>query len=134
VVSTVMFFMATFHISITCYRMVEGFTIWPGGPDDYFTILNRWDYVLKNIYRCWVLWNRNWRVVVIPCLLLMGSMVSGYGTCALFAQSDIGDDVFQDRLNTWIRTFFAVAVVQNILTTVAMAARIWLSHKRTAKY
>jgi hypothetical protein len=42
--------------------------------------------------------------------------------------------VFDPRLTQWIRTFYAISVVQSGLTTGLMAYRIWQTDKRSASY
>lgn len=42
--------------------------------------------------------------------------------------------MFDPRLTQWIRTFYAISVVQSGLTTGLMAYRIWQTDKRSATY
>ncbi|KAG5220570.1 vacuolar triacylglycerol lipase [Salix suchowensis] len=123
-----------------------------GGAVGYIGNLRRWDHVLKDtlyatqeilellttplpqIYRCFILWNSDWRVIVLPLMLMVGSLVSGYTVCALFVQVDPTQSVFTNRLNSWIQAFYSIAVVQNVITTGLMAFRIWRTSMKSAKY
>ncbi|EEB88181.1 hypothetical protein MPER_14121, partial [Moniliophthora perniciosa FA553] len=51
VISTVMFFIATFHIAMNTYRLLLAFSDHCGlsqGPESYLGKLNNWDHILKN--------------------------------------------------------------------------------------
>ncbi|KAJ7044837.1 hypothetical protein C8F04DRAFT_1174595 [Mycena alexandri] len=120
----------------------------PGGPVGYLGILAQWDHVFSNViyatqsilgdavavYRCWVLWNRNFFVVCLPFLLFFGSAVSGYMVCAIFAKIQVGSTVFDISLDVWIKTFFTIAVAQNIITTGLMAWRIAATDRKASSY
>ncbi|KAJ6460199.1 hypothetical protein C8R45DRAFT_1081186 [Mycena sanguinolenta] len=63
------------------------------------------------IYRCYVVWNHDWRVIVLPVMLLIASTACGF-------------DVFLDPTPQ-----FAVILVTNFLVTGLTAGRIWwISH------
>lgn len=61
-------------------------------------------------------------------------LVSGYTVCALFVKVDPNQTVFDPLLNSWIRAFYSIAVVQNIITTSLMAFRIWRTTHQSAKF
>ncbi|KAF4582651.1 hypothetical protein EYR40_002574 [Pleurotus pulmonarius] len=150
-ISCVMFFISTWHLAMNGYRLLQGFAVHvgdEGGAVGYIGNLRRWDHVLKDtlyatqeilgnaagIYRCFILWNSDWRIIVLPLMLLVGSLVSGYTVCALFVQVDPTQSVFTNRLNSWIQAFYSIAVVQNVITTGLMAYRIWRTSNKSAKY
>ncbi|KAJ6564572.1 hypothetical protein B0H19DRAFT_80533 [Mycena capillaripes] len=63
------------------------------------------------IYRCYVVWNHDWRVIVFPVILLIASTACGF-------------DVFMDATPQ-----FAVILATNFLATGLTAGRIWwISH------
>ncbi|KAJ6519377.1 hypothetical protein C8R45DRAFT_19776 [Mycena sanguinolenta] len=151
IVGIVTFVLATIHISINCMRMMRGYvdhSSLPGGPVGYLGVLSQWDHVFNNViyatqsilgdcvavYRCWVLWNRNFFVVCVPSLMVIASAVSGYMTCAIFAKIHPGSTVFNNALDAWIKTFFAIAVAQNVITTTLMAWRIADAEKQSSAY
>lgn len=150
-ISCVMFFISTWHLAMNGFRLLQGFAVHvgdPGGAVGYIGNLRRWDHVMKDtlyatqeilgnaagIYRCFILWNSDWRIIALPLLLLVGSLVSGYTVCALFVQVDPTQSVFTNRLNSWIQAFYSIAVVQNIITTSLMAFRIWRTSTKSAQY
>ncbi|KAF8172522.1 hypothetical protein K438DRAFT_1851339 [Mycena galopus ATCC 62051] len=67
------------------------------------------------IYRCYVVWNHDWRVIVLPVMLLIASTACGL-------------DVFLDATPQ-----FAVILATNFLATGLTAGRIWwISHHARA--
>jgi hypothetical protein len=60
--------------------------------------------------------------------------VSGYGTCTLFGLMEGAGSVFATQLTAWVRAFYSIAVIQNVMTTGLMAWRIYTTHKRTSGY
>ncbi|KAJ6536776.1 hypothetical protein DFH09DRAFT_1178709 [Mycena vulgaris] len=151
IVGIITFILATVHISINCMRMMRGYvdhSALLGGPVGYLGILSQWDHVFKNViyatqsivgdsvavYRCWVLWNRNFYVVCIPFFMVFGSAVSGYMTCAIFTKIQAGSTVFDGSLDAWVKTFYSLAVAQNIITTALMAWRIAVAEQQASSY
>ncbi|KAJ6536784.1 hypothetical protein DFH09DRAFT_1315994 [Mycena vulgaris] len=151
IVGIITFILATVHISINCMRMMRGYvdhSALPGGPVGYLGILSQWDHIFKDViyatqsivgdsvavYRCWVLWNRNFYVVCIPFFMVFGSAVSGYMACAIFAKIQAGSTVFAGSLDAWIKTFASLAVAQNIITTALMAWRIAAAEQQVSSY
>ncbi|KAJ6458641.1 hypothetical protein C8R47DRAFT_146651 [Mycena vitilis] len=152
VVGIVTFLLATAHVVINFTQMMRGYadhSSLAGGPVGYLAIISQWDSVLKNViyttqsivgdsvavYRCWVLWNRNFFVICAPLLMVFGSTVSGYMTCVLLGKIQPGMMVIggspQDAV---VKTFFSLAVAQNVITTSLMAWRIAATNIRSSSY
>ncbi|KAJ7792466.1 hypothetical protein B0H14DRAFT_2930854 [Mycena olivaceomarginata] len=67
------------------------------------------------IYRCYVVWNQDWRVIILPVILLITSTACGL-------------DIFLDPIPQ-----FAVILATNFLATGLTAGRIWwISHHSRA--
>jgi len=149
--SMVMFLLASLHLAMNCYRLIRGyvdFGMAPGGPVGYLGVLSTWHHVFKDtlyatqsilgdtvaVYRCWILWNREYKYLAFPFMLLLTSAVSGYMVCGLYTTVDPAATVFDPRLTNWITTFYSIAVAQNILTTGLMALRLWQGEKESARY
>ncbi|KAJ3775200.1 hypothetical protein FB446DRAFT_638356 [Lentinula raphanica] len=163
-ISSVMFFIATFHMAINAYRMVEGYVDHaqgPGGASAYMSNLRSWHYILKDvlyatqenlgigaaIYRCWVLWSYNLKIILFPSVLLIVNIgavfmrtitlpVAGYMVCGLYhtVSSTGTNTVFSPLLTTWIKIFFSLTVASNIVTTSLTSYRIWNTHRQSAMY
>lgn len=144
----VFFIIATLHLGMNCFRMVRGYVEAPQGPVAYIGDLRPWDHIFKDtlyatqeilgdgvaIYRCWVIWSRDWKVTVVPLILWIVSIISGYTVCGLYPTVNPQDTVFNPRLTHWITTFYSIAVVQSAITTGLMAYRIWATDRRSASY
>ncbi|KAF7345941.1 hypothetical protein MVEN_01616500 [Mycena venus] len=68
------------------------------------------------IYRCYVVWNRDWRVIVLPVMLLVASTACGL-------------DIFLDAIPQ-----FAVILTTNLLATLLTAGRIWWISRQPRAY
>jgi len=150
-VSIVMFCIATMHVGMNCFRLIRGyvdFRLAPGGPVGYLGTLSTWDHIFKDtlyatqsilgdavaVYRCWILWRGDYRLIIFPAMLLIASTVSGYMVCGLYTTVDPTATVFDPRLANWITTFYSVAVAQNIITTGLMSFRLWQVERTSSQY
>ncbi|KAF5361172.1 hypothetical protein D9758_009066 [Tetrapyrgos nigripes] len=138
-ISCLMFFIATWHLAINLLRLFEGYVDHHMTPAAFMGNLKVWDHVLKDtlyatqenlgaaaaIYRTWVLWGHNWKVILLPSLLLIINIVAGYMVCGLYTTVNPTQTVFDPTFTNWIRTFYSITVVTNIITTGLMGYRIW---------
>jgi hypothetical protein len=150
-ISSLMFFIATWHLAMNAFRMVEGYVdhgLTFGGPVAYIGNLRPWHHILKDtlyatqeilgsaaaIYRCWVLWNHSWKIIVFPSVLLIVNTVAGYMVCGLYSTVSPTETVFDPTLTIWIKIFYSLAVALNIITTSLMGYRIWATHRQSAAF
>ncbi|KAF9019354.1 hypothetical protein BDZ89DRAFT_1073124 [Hymenopellis radicata] len=78
---------------------------------------------LVNIWRCWVLYNRNWGVVVLPSLGIVSGLIShAFRTAVLFSHES-GPSMWRITLK-WLTVYCTVAASTNILTTSLIIYRI----------
>ncbi|KII86505.1 hypothetical protein PLICRDRAFT_44102 [Plicaturopsis crispa FD-325 SS-3] len=139
-----MFAVASAHIAINLYRMLRGY-VWlvaDPGPAVYFADLQRWDNIAHDalnafmtwlgdslvIYRCYIVWENNLAIVILPIILLIISIISNSVALHMFSTLSIGD-IFSPSLVHWMNTIYAVAFVQNTMTTGLIAWRIWMQGK-----
>ncbi|GJE97188.1 hypothetical protein PsYK624_134010 [Phanerochaete sordida] len=149
-VGLVMWGIATAHIGVNCYRLVQGYVIHagePGGAEAWLGLLSSWSHIAKDVllatqeilgdavavYRTWILWNQDWRILCPLTILLIADAVSGYSVCATYTQVT-GVNIFDKKLESWIPAFYALSFAQSLLTTGLMAYRIWSSDRRSLKY
>ncbi|KAJ7510715.1 hypothetical protein B0H11DRAFT_1955888 [Mycena galericulata] len=149
--SITMFILATTHVAINCYRLIRGYVDFgtaPGGPVGYLGVISTWHFIFKDVlyatqsilgdaaavYRCWILWKQEYKIVLLPFMLLVMSAVSGYMVCGLHATMGPTATVFDPRLTKWITTFYSLAVAQNCLTTGLMACRLWQGERESARF
>jgi len=143
-----MFFISTGHMSLTAYQTIYGYVDAPGGPIGFVGNTHAWHSVLGAtlyatqgilgdtvaIYRCWIVWGRNYKLVALPLVLLIVSIISGYTVTVYLSTGPTGETIFNERLNKWIKVFYAVAVIQNTMTTSLMAYRLWSVEKASEDY
>ncbi|KAJ7477160.1 hypothetical protein B0H11DRAFT_2234637 [Mycena galericulata] len=111
IISIAMFIIASLHVAMNCFRLLRGFSTFvnsPGGAVGYLGVLGYWDHIFKDtlyassivmplkvflemhaaVYRCWILWNKDFRFIIFPTMLLIASTVSGYMVCGLYTTVD----------------------------------------------
>jgi len=151
VIGSLMFLLATAHVSINQYRTVEGYvnnSTTRGGPIVFLGPLSSWHQVSKDVlyvtisifgdavavYRAWIVWNRSYLVAALPTVLFIVSTISGYMVCSLLSHIPPTVHVFSPIFENWIKTFYAVAVVQNALTAGLIIYKIWTTARESSSY
>ncbi|KAJ7096110.1 hypothetical protein C8R44DRAFT_644554, partial [Mycena epipterygia] len=76
------------------------------------------------IYRCFIIWDRNWSIVILPILLWLGTAVTGYGATHGLLLVRQGGVLFEG-LAPWITTFFALSLTLNIICTSKIQYRVY---------
>ncbi|KAF8992777.1 hypothetical protein BDQ17DRAFT_1456219 [Cyathus striatus] len=128
-ISAIMFFVATFHLAIDFYVLLQGYS--DSGPS--MALHHILKYMLIGvqqslgtataIYRTWVLWSYDWKVVVFPIILLIMSIIIGVLTF-----TKLSDVAF----NSLTITYYSVAFALSVMTVGLMSYRIWIAHRNTA--
>ncbi|KAF8984900.1 hypothetical protein BDQ17DRAFT_1315781 [Cyathus striatus] len=145
--STILFFVATCHLTINFYRLLQGYVDncnVPSGPAIYLSNLRPWHMILKDIlfgiqhtlgsvvaiYRTWVLWSYNWKIIVLPTILLAINI----GT--IFSQVVVAFETLKFVNSCWllIPTYYSVAFVLSVMTVGLMSYRIWIAHRNSSNY
>jgi len=96
----------------------------------YVTITVLADFFM--VYRCWMVWNRNWFIIILPVLSWIATAVSGYGGTHMLLETSNGG-VFAEQLVGWITSFFSTSLATNLLCTVLIAYRVLRSQLRLRK-
>jgi len=140
--SVVMFMLATMHIGVNYTRILRAFIIdrdEPGGPSAYFNMLSEFTQVFGSaiyvaqtlvgdsvvLYRCHLVWGRQWQVVAFPFILLLGSTTAGVGILYSFAVVVPDAEIFVIQLQHWILSFFSLTLATNIICTGLVAFKLW---------
>ncbi|KAI0669111.1 hypothetical protein C8Q78DRAFT_1071091 [Trametes maxima] len=149
--TTIMWVLSVAHLAIDVVRAVQGFVVWggtPNGTNSFYARISDPTEVAKNViyismtlvadsfvtYRLFVVWNRVWWILVVPCVLLVATAIAGYGACVEIGLAKEGNAIFADNLQPWIRAFFSLSLTTNLLATLLIAARIMWSNRRVRKY
>ncbi|PFH47759.1 hypothetical protein AMATHDRAFT_125871, partial [Amanita thiersii Skay4041] len=147
-ISITMFILATMHIAVNYTRILKAFIQHrdaPGGPASFFNQLSEFTQIFgSTIYvaqtlvgdavvllRCYLVWGRRLSVVAFPCLLLLGSTVTGIGILYSFAKVVPEAEIFVKELQEWIVSFFTMTFATNVICTGLVAIRIWYINRQT---
>ncbi|KAJ7026614.1 hypothetical protein C8F04DRAFT_878532, partial [Mycena alexandri] len=86
------------------------------------------------IYRCWILWDRDFRVIALPLILLVATIVSGAMVCQKLSMLASYSTIFDPTVWHWLVALFSLGLGQNTITTGLMAFRLWLVGRRAQAY
>ncbi|KAI0072735.1 hypothetical protein K474DRAFT_1667460 [Panus rudis PR-1116 ss-1] len=136
---TVMYCLATAHISFVVIRLIQAFIVHVNDADQgaimyladigqplnrskdmvYITSIWLGDSIL--VWRCYMVWNRDWRIIALPCIMVAATAISGYGAVGQYFASD----PFTLLAVRWANGMLAVSMVTNLVLTLLTAGRIW---------
>ncbi|KAK2464141.1 hypothetical protein APHAL10511_003834 [Amanita phalloides] len=154
IVSILLFVIATMHVCVNFTRIIKAFIIFrdaPGGPGAFFNRLSEFTemfgstlYVAQTllgdalvIWRCYAIWDKNFFIIALPLLLLLGSTATGIGILYSFDRVVPEADIFVTQLQQWITSFFSMTLATNIIGTGLAAYKLWRINskgfKRTRK-
>ncbi|KAI0756588.1 hypothetical protein C8Q80DRAFT_1264626 [Daedaleopsis nitida] len=152
VTSTLMLLIALVHLGIDVQRAREGFVLRGGltdGETKFFSNTNATSYVVKSVlyvtqtllgdafmaYRVFVLWEKSWRVAVVPLVLLTSAAFVGYGACYNLTTIPIPSQGFSNIMSTspWLDAFLAIVTAYNLLTGALVVIRFYRSKLRTRR-
>ncbi|KAI0793861.1 hypothetical protein C8Q74DRAFT_1194063 [Fomes fomentarius] len=138
-----LYLLATVHMSLALVRLIQGFIKFRDtiGPVLYFANISvrlnmAKDYIyitnlvlgdLIVVWRMYVVWGKNFWVVLFPITMILGEFVTGYGS---ISQWFLPHPVPQTMVH-WGTAMFAFSLATNIIVTAAIASRIWYITKRT---
>lgn len=134
-----LFLLSTAHVIINLFKGVRAFTF-VADPNDIFEDFSAPIDLAKEsvyvttaaladtllIYRCYMVWGHNYKVVILPVLLLLLSTGAGYTSVYQFSTLEDGDGAqFDDNLKRWFTVLYSAMLANNVLTTTLIASRIW---------
>ncbi|KAJ7118120.1 hypothetical protein C8R44DRAFT_549363, partial [Mycena epipterygia] len=76
------------------------------------------------IWRCWVVWNRNWKIVIIPTLCAISGAVLGFLTIATEAQFILHPDLNRETFADFATPYFILSLVTTLIATLLIILRI----------
>ncbi|KAF8523833.1 hypothetical protein JB92DRAFT_3109828 [Gautieria morchelliformis] len=149
--TVLMFVLATMHLVINLVRLIDAFDlsqIRPGAAEDEFEDLSSFKDLFGNtvilaeiilgdmvlIYRCYVAWGSSFRAIILPLILLLGTLVTSGGVIASFSDTSPGSDIFAGkRLQAFIISTQALVLLNNALCTGLLAWRLWRMSRAVVK-
>ncbi|KAA1472426.1 hypothetical protein DENSPDRAFT_821251 [Dentipellis sp. KUC8613] len=143
-IASVLLILSTAHMGIDVARILGAFVFSPQGALVYYNMPHPL-YVAKIalyvtqmllgdciiVWRCYVVFDKSWKAVVLPVAALLVNGGSGYYVC--YAFSETGPIVFTrmhvaERL---ITAFFSLTMSINVSCTLAIALRIFVKGSRS---
>ncbi|CDO70150.1 hypothetical protein BN946_scf185009.g1 [Trametes cinnabarina] len=133
-IGTLMFAFSTAHVSLGFQRLIEGFIVLrdqPGGPGAFFSDVSIPANVVKvgihtvNVWRCWLVWGRDWKMCVVPILLIIASAICGFAQTVYFARAKKLHSAFAHSLQIWNGSLFSLSLATNVVVTILIALRVW---------
>ncbi|KZS99896.1 uncharacterized protein LAESUDRAFT_816805 [Laetiporus sulphureus 93-53] len=129
----------TLHWIVEVVRVFEAFIYFSNGPLEYYGDLSRPTEIVQSaativvivltdamfLYRLWIVWAYNIRVVIFPICTWLGLFVAGIGTIYQLTQMSFGESIWAGTLGDWLTTNVATSLCTNVYCTVMIAWRIW---------
>jgi len=130
------------HVGISLAQLTQAFTppvvSSPFGPDLYFANAGSRLSVAKNvlyglnvfiqdlllIWRLYVVWNNNWKVIVLPLIVEIAHMTAAFVTASYVARG-VATGVFAGTVKALGTSSWSLDIVVNVSVTCAIAARLW---------
>nr|GAT50861.1 predicted protein [Mycena chlorophos] len=138
-VSITMFILGTVHVASDLRRAMNAFLY-----DQDISNLDTVSYMIKStayamqtlvgdgfmIYRVYLVWNGDHRVVIPLIVCLLGGIAAGAGALNSFYAVKTDDALFLINVHNWIVSFFSLTLFTNVTSTLLIAGRIWLINSR----
>ncbi|KXN89033.1 hypothetical protein AN958_06384 [Leucoagaricus sp. SymC.cos] len=138
-----MYILSTAHIILGLYRMLRAYVWRVEPPAFYFMDFFLWETLAHNamlcimtwlgdalvIYRCWVVWNYNYWVIILPLILLTLEFAINTMLLVWYTHSGLASGV---DILAWMATIYPLVFAQNIITTGLIAFKIWTQHRTSA--
>ncbi|KAF8550974.1 hypothetical protein OG21DRAFT_337711 [Imleria badia] len=144
VMSTILFLLCSTHVGASLQQLLDAFIYAPPDVPNYSTVywlnFNATPCVLKNIlygtlvlaqqviliWRLYVVFMHDWRVVVLPIISTAGCVGSAYAASAVATRPNYGLPATNDLLlSAW-----AFGFILNVSVTLAIAGRLWWMGRR----
>ncbi|KAG2040142.1 hypothetical protein BDR03DRAFT_858679 [Suillus americanus] len=147
-VAILLLILSTAHIVMDIIRLEDGFVkyrdTFPGGPAAFFQDISQPTFLAKNIlyafqtmigdgvliYRCHVVWQSIW-VIVLPSLLWFSASAASF-TAPYYASKSTGGDIYTNQAGRWVAALFVLTLLTNLLTSGLLAYRIWTIERRVS--
>jgi len=152
IVAILLFVFASSDIAFALVQAIDGFVLYTGagGPNQYFSTAGaNWVNLARLactgfqtgvadgllLYRLYLVYQRAWKVMVLPVLLYIGGTVCG---CAVIWIEAHTGNIFQNvniaqRLSSFGLACFILTLVLNLFVSSLLAYRIWATNRELRK-
>ncbi|KAI4526420.1 hypothetical protein K525DRAFT_288063 [Schizophyllum commune Loenen D] len=151
--SLLLFALITIHMCISTWRNLDAFTgphseVMPNAAEIFFAqhvfdhidrlknalyVVITWISDLFLLYRCYMVYERQWQWVSFPVAIFLGDFGFGiYGIYLLCTQGDV-PDLIKSQIVDRIKYFYLITMILNIVCTVMIASKIVFIQRRTTR-
>lgn len=135
-----MFIFASLDVAFGLRHNLVAFIQFQGDPIVEFTKTSNWLNVMKMVcyvaqtfvgdsillFRCWVVYGKNWLVICVPMVLWLGTAACGTMTIYIEASFDTSGKLLNaSSLLPFITSMLCLTLATNVLTTSLIVHRIW---------
>ncbi|KAJ7647039.1 hypothetical protein FB45DRAFT_186973 [Roridomyces roridus] len=139
-----MFTFATLDVAFGLRHNLDAFVYYtgPGGAKEEFENISYWvqvtDYVAQTcvgdsilIYRCWMIWNKRWLIVLPSIVLWLAGTTCGAILIHTFATMQTPALTETTSATPWVDGMTALTLAMNLLSTFLIVCRIWSIDRET---
>ncbi|KAI0749957.1 hypothetical protein C8Q80DRAFT_1102089 [Daedaleopsis nitida] len=80
-------------------------------------------------WRTWILWGRDYRIIIPQVLCIVGGIAAGSGLVHAFAMSPPGEEVFNQEITGWFGIFAGLTCIANLYAVAAISYKAWQGMK-----
>ncbi|KAJ3720725.1 hypothetical protein DFJ43DRAFT_1004861 [Lentinula guzmanii] len=111
-----------------------------GDMGNWLNVMKFVDYVVQTfvgdtilIYRCYLVWDRTWYVIIPSVLLCLAETVCGCMVAVIEASPESGGSLNSSTISPFITSMLSITLATTILTTSLIVYRLWnvQSHSQT---
>ncbi|KAJ7595109.1 hypothetical protein C8J56DRAFT_777029 [Mycena floridula] len=142
--STVFFMISTLDVSLGLYHNIKSFVLYSGPGCAAAELLNVSDWVnvvdtviqagvsdAVLIYRCFIVYNRSWKVIIPSLALLVGFLFCGISMVHLEAMLRENVPVNVRQIGSYAQASLGIMIMQNVVTTGLLVWKIWSVDKQS---
>ncbi|THV08182.1 hypothetical protein K435DRAFT_740107 [Dendrothele bispora CBS 962.96] len=136
-----LFIFVTAHWICDIFRAYQAFVLFEGGvrPSDFYADLSQSSKAVKNgllvaskvtsdatlVYRLWLAWERNSKIIIFPTVTLLGLTIFGVGITYQVTQVFPGEQLYESSTNRWVTGDCVFTLCTNLYCTVLIVRHIW---------
>ncbi|KAI0750584.1 hypothetical protein BC629DRAFT_1598842 [Irpex lacteus] len=149
-VTAFLLILTTAEMVTNIIRICEGFlNIDPSQSLAYFETVSETTFIVKSvlyntqtlildavvIYRTWVVWQSDWRIVLFPIVGWIGLLACSIANNIFLATaSENPGDIFATQTGRFITAVYSMTLVTNLSATSLLAYRIWTINRTTTQW
>ncbi|KAJ7678566.1 hypothetical protein B0H14DRAFT_2552661 [Mycena olivaceomarginata] len=140
----------TLDVSIGLMHNIEAFTLYngAGGAQEEFSNISDWVNIVKTvdvvlqtllgdgmlIYRCWIVYEKSWRMIVFSLLLWLGTAACTAMNIQIETSLHSHALITSSSLQPVIILFWVLTIAQNFLTTRLLVSRIYRIDRQNTRF